>query len=83
MPARLSDTGKLARKHGLTYACVRYRLANGIPLDRPVQHGDNAKAWDTRGRGLGAGRKPRKSRAKPAWVKALRRAKNPLARLAA
>jgi hypothetical protein len=50
MPARLSDTGKLARKHGLTYACVRYRLANGVPLDRPVQHGDNAKAWDTRGR---------------------------------
>jgi len=50
MPARLSDTGKLARKHGITYACAKYRLENGIPLELPEQPNNNAKAWDTRGR---------------------------------
>jgi len=76
MPAQLSPAGRAAREYGITYHCAKYRLENGLPLDAPVKHGNPDKAWDTRGRG----RKPRK--AKPAWVKAIRRARNPLAVMA-
>lgn len=50
MPYPLTETAKLARRHGLTYAATKYRLANNIPLDAPKQPNGNAKAWDTRGR---------------------------------
>ena len=35
MPYPLTETAKLARRHGLTYAATKYRLANNIPLDAP------------------------------------------------
>jgi hypothetical protein len=50
MPKGLSETGKLARKYGITYACARHRLKAGIPLDAPPMRGNPAKAWDSRGR---------------------------------
>lgn len=50
MPTRLTETAILARQHGITYACAKYRLAHGIPLDKPAKHGNPKKAWDTRGR---------------------------------
>ena len=52
MPYPLTETGKLARQYGLSYATARYRLANNIPLDAPLKPNNNAKAWDTRGRTL-------------------------------
>lgn len=55
MPARLSEAGRLAQEHGITYACAKYRLENGLPLDAPVKHGNPEKAW--------------KTRRKPAWAR--------------
>ena len=48
MPARESETGKLARQYGIPYALAKYRLAHGIPLDAPRYPNGNAKAWKTR-----------------------------------
>jgi hypothetical protein len=36
MPQPLSKVGEAARTHGISYACAKYRIENGIPLDAPV-----------------------------------------------
>jgi hypothetical protein len=48
MPARKTSVAKQAAAHGISYACAKYRLANGIPLDAPMQPNGNEKAWEVR-----------------------------------
>jgi hypothetical protein len=47
VPARLTEAGRLARKHGLTLAGLKYRLEKGLPLDADIPTG-RQRATDTR-----------------------------------
>lgn len=48
MPRRQTETSKIAKELGATYAFVKHRLENGIPLDAPRMVNNNPKAWKTR-----------------------------------
>jgi len=48
MPAHKTSIAQQAEAHGITYACAKYRLAMGIPLDAPIQPNGNEKAQDKR-----------------------------------
>ena len=48
MPAHKTHIAQQAEAHGISYACAKYRLATGIPLDAPIQPNGNEKAWEVR-----------------------------------